>query len=329
MQLDKRNGNSRSTQQVRHFRLNRGMHWIILVLGLFSPEVFAHQLHNAEQIWKAWVFSYGIMVPTLIFVVVYFRGLAKRREAGKKISTGRAITYISGMLCFVIALQSPIEPLSDHFLFIHQIEHMLLRSVGPLLVILSMPLALLLQGLPGFIRHRIIAPLVRNRFLQALYNVFSNPFVASLLFVAAQVVWQIPPLHDFAVTETSWHDFMHFSMIWTGFFFWWLICDPRQGSAQLSYGMRLIILWLITVPNTLLGAIITLDKDVLYKIYDVLQGQWHISKLLDQQLGGIIIWGPDGMMGFVGTGVVFILWLRKEKQRGPHDLLMRTSQNSL
>lgn len=296
------------------------------LLVLFSPQAFAHRLDSAEHVWTAWVFSYGIMVPTLLFVILYFRGMAKRREGGKAVSMGRTVTYLSGMFCFVVALQSPIEPLSDHFLFIHQIEHMLLRSVGPLLIILSMPLALLLQGLPGGLRHAVIAPLVRNRALQALFNFFSHPFIASVLFVATQVIWQIPPLHDFAVSDTGWHDFMHFSMIWTGFFFWWLICDPRQGSAQISYGMRLIILWIITIPNTLLGAIITLDKDVLYKVYDVLQGQWDIDKLLDQQLGGIVIWGPDGMMGFVGTGVVFLLWLRREKTHGSHTLVVQTAQ---
>lgn len=325
MQHDKGDDHGCFVRLVRYFFKVRSVLSLILLL-LLPQEVFAHRLDSAEQVWKAWVFSYGIMVPTLIFVVLYFRGMAKRRESGKTVSTGRMITYLSGMFCFVVALQSPIEPLSDHFLFIHQIEHMLLRSVGPLLVILSMPLALLLQGLPGFIRHKIIAPLVRNRILQALFNFFSNPFVASLLFVAAQVVWQIPPIHDFAVSDASWHDFMHFSMIWTGFFFWWLICDPRQGSAQISYGMRLIILWIITVPNTLLGAIITLDKDVLYKVYDVLQGQWNIEKLLDQQLGGIVIWGPDGMMGFVGTGVVFLLWLRREKSHGSHMLTVQIAQ---
>jgi hypothetical protein len=50
---------------------------------------------------------------------------------------GQTITFLLGMLCFVIALQSPLEPLSEHFLFFHQIEHLLMRGLGPLLLILS------------------------------------------------------------------------------------------------------------------------------------------------------------------------------------------------
>jgi putative membrane protein len=79
------------------------------------------------------------------------------------------------MLCFVIALQSPLEPLSEHFLFFHQIEHLLMRGLGPLLLILSMPLAPLLQGLPKAIRHSILTPIIRNKPAQWLYKVLGPP----------------------------------------------------------------------------------------------------------------------------------------------------------
>jgi len=284
-----------------------------LILALFPVLSLAHgEIHPNQSIWAAWLYTPDVAIPMLLTTVVYFRGRAKRREASKPISTGQTITFLLGMLCFVIALQSPLEPLSEHFLFFHQIEHLLMRGLGPLLLILSMPLAPLLQGLPKIIRHSVLTPIVRNKLIQALYHFLGNPIIASVLFIATLLIWQIPDLHNKALGDQSLHNTMHFTMILTGFFFWWLICDPRQKSARISFGVRLIILWAVTIPNTIIGAIITLKKDPIYAAYDVLDGRLAIEMMLDQQLGGIMIWGPGGMMGLVGTGVVFFLLSRQK-----------------
>ena len=287
----------------------------IYSLLLYSTIGYAHgTIKPWQSIWSAWVLTPEIIIPMLFTTIVYFRGRAKRIEAGKPVSIGQTITFLLGMLCFLIALQSPLEPLSEHFLFFHQIEHLLLRGLGPLLLILSMPLAPLLQGLPKFIRHSILTPIIRNKVIQGLYHFLGHPFIASFFFIATLLIWQIPKLHNKALLDPMLHNFMHISMIITAFFFWWLICDPRQKSARINYGIRLIILWLVTIPNTVIGAVITLNKTLLYDVYDVMNGRLSIDVLFDQQLGGIMIWGPGGMMGFIGTAVVFFLWTRQDQK---------------
>ncbi len=308
--------------KIRHFNVLFGL----LGLGLWSIDGYAHTGINPDQsIWAQWVYTPEITLPILFTVIIYFRGRAKRRDNERPVSLGQTLTFIFGVASFVIALQSPLEPLSDHFLFMHQIEHMLIRSIAPLLIILSMPLAPLIQGLPYLLRHYVLTPLIRNKLMQWLYLFLVHPFVASVNFVLTLLIWQIPKLHDQAVYDKPLHDWMHFTMILSGFFFWWLICDPRQKSARLSYGMRLIILWVITVPNTIIGAVITLSHKQIYTAYDFLFGRWDIGWLLDQQLGGIIIWGPDGMVAFVGTAIVFILWRRQEKLNDQKIKLARAS----
>lgn len=286
-----------------------------LYLLLFPLISFSHgTIRPWQSIWSTWIFTPDIAIPILLTVVVYFRGRAKRHEAGRPVSSGQTFTFLLGMLCFVIALQSPLEPLSEHFLFFHQIEHLLMRGLGPLLLILSMPLAPLLQGLPKVIRHKVLAPLIRNKTIQWLYRFLGHPIIASVLFIATLLIWQIPSLHNNALVDQSLHNTMHFTMIMTGFFFWWLICDPRQKSSRIPFGVRIIILWLVTIPNTIIGAIITLKRERVYTGYDVLDGRLAIEIMLDQQLGGIMIWGPGGMMGVIGMAVVFFLWRRDERK---------------
>ncbi len=288
---------------------------VFFYLLLISPLGLAHgSIHPNQPIGSAWIFTPDIAIPMLLTVIIYFRGRAKRREAGRPVSHGQTITFLLGMLCFVIALQSPLEPLSEHFLFFHQIEHLLMRGLGPLLLIMSMPLAPLLQGLPKGVRHSVLTPIIRNRIIQGIYHFLGHPIIASILFIATLLIWQIPSLHNAALADQSLHNTMHITMIITGFFFWWLICDPRQKSSRLPFAIRIVILWLVTIPNTIIGAIITLKKDPIYAAYDVLDGRLAIEMMLDQQLGGIIIWGPGGMMGLIGTGVVFFLMSQKDRK---------------
>ena len=82
----------------------------------------------------------------------------------------------------------------------------------------------------------------------------------------------------------------------------------------IPFGVRIIILWLVTIPNTIIGAIITLKRERVYTGYDVLDGRLAIEIMLDEQLGGIMIWGPGGMMGVIGMAVVFFLWRRDERK---------------
>lgn len=284
------------------------------LLALLFP-IETASAHSAFQekdnFWIAWHFTPGIALPLILIVFTYLRGWQKRLRQKKTVSLGRAISFLSGIGCFLIALQSPIEPLSEHFLFIHQIEHMLLRVFGPLLTILAMPVPVLLSGLPSWLRHKALAPLIRHRYTKAWYKGLSHPVVASVSFVAALVFWQVPIVHDAAVQNEWLHDLMHLSLILTGFFFWWLIADPRGSRARLPYSLRLIVLWAVTVPDALVGAFVTLARSPLYRVYDTMDGRWPIDRLLDQQLGGILMWN-DAMMGVIGMAVVFLLWIREE-----------------
>ncbi|MCX8048559.1 MAG: cytochrome c oxidase assembly protein [Methylohalobius sp.] len=286
----------------------------LALLGWLLPILAgAHgAFQEKDNFWFAWQFTPSLAIPLILITLVYLRGWQKRKRQRKPFSALKAGSFLSGVSCFVLALQSPIEPLSEHFLFVHQLEHMLLRVFGPLLIILAMPVPVLLAGLPSQLRHKVFAPLIRHRITKTLYRFFSQPLIASVLFVGTMIFWQIPSVHDASVKNEFVHDLMHFSMIVTSFFFWWLIADPRGSHARLSYALRLVILWAVTVPEALAGAYITLAKSPLYRVYDALNGRFSLDRLLDQQLGGILMWN-DAMIGVIGMAVVFLLWIQEER----------------
>ncbi|MGH8280646.1 MAG: cytochrome c oxidase assembly protein [Gammaproteobacteria bacterium] len=263
--------------------------------------------------WNIWNLTPALSIGTLLALVVYVNGLFRRRTTAAPVSAWRHVVYVAGVLSVFLALQSPIESLSDHFFFMHQIEHLLLRMVAPFLLALAAPLPIFLRGLPRFIRHWLVRPVARNHIMRALYAVLIQPAVATLLFVGLLFLWELPALHDTALRDEPLHDLMHFTMLLSGLFFWWLVLDPRPKHARLTFGWKLLLLWAATVPNSVLGAFITFHHRVLYTPYDQMHGLWGVTALVDQQLGGLILWLPGDMMMVLAFFIIFSRWLQQEQ----------------
>ncbi|MGH8377441.1 MAG: cytochrome c oxidase assembly protein, partial [Gammaproteobacteria bacterium] len=187
------------------------------------------------HIWNVWNLTPAISFGTLLALVIYINGLFRRRRTtAVRVTPWRHTAYIAGVLCAFLALQSPIESLSDHFFFMHQVEHLLLRMICPFLLALAAPLPIFLRGLPRFIRRWLVRPVARNRVMRALYAVLIQPAVATLVFVGLLFLWEWPVLHDAALRDQPLHDLMHFTMLMSGLFFWWLVLDPRPKHARLT-----------------------------------------------------------------------------------------------
>lgn len=269
----------------------------------------------SPDLWTAWHFTPAISVGTALVLAIYCHGLMRRRATAVPVSAARHVAYFAGVLSMWLALQSPIEVLSEHFFFAHQIEHLLLRMLAPFLLCLAAPLPSLLRGLPGTVRHWLLRPIVRNRPMQWLYALLIQPVVATLVFVGLLFLWEWPALHDAALASQPLHDFMHFSMLLSGLFFWWLVLDPRPKFARLSFGWKLLLLWAATVPNSVLGAVITFHHRVLYTPYDQWHGWWGLTALTDQQYGGLILWLPGDMMMVLAFFIIFGRWLKQAEQQ--------------
>ncbi len=302
--------------------------FFFLFLLFYSGLSNAHgTIAKDQSIWTAWVYTPIITIPIIITVLVYMAGLLRRKQQGKPIHIFRGFIFLLGILSFYLALQSPLEPLSDHYFFNHQIEHLILRMFGPWLLILSMPMSTLIQGLPNWARRGMLKPILQNKLVYGVYRIFTQPYLATFLFIATLYVWQIPSLHENAILNQQLHDAMHFSMIFTAFFFWWIISDPRRSAARCSYGIRLFLLWAVTTFNSILGAIITMTRSLIYQVYDQGIDAIQMTAMEDQQYGGVILWVPGGMMGVLGTAVVFYLWVRDSRKTERIKARERTRNN--
>jgi putative membrane protein len=261
-------------------------------------------------------------LPTLALFLaayLYINGLSRWERPSHPVTLWQQISFFAGLFAIFLALQSPIDPLSERQFSIHQLQHLLVRMVAPLLVLLGAPLTPMLRGLPPWALHGMMRPVVRNPVARRWYEIFTNPIVTTVMFLGFLYIWQVPYLHNLAVRNDYVHELMHITMLLSGFLFWWLVIDPKPHRSRLHYGLRVLYLGLVIIPNTLLGAGITFSGDLVYDSYYDFEQPLGLDPLVDQQLGGLILWVLGDMMSIIAAGVVMVMWYQREQKEEPMD----------
>ncbi len=290
-----------------------GLQWLSM-----SGIAHAHEgIDEGQNPWTAWNSN---PLPTICLLMVanlYITGLSRWKQPSHPVMLWQRLCFFSGLFLLFLALQSPIDSLAVHLFSFHQIQHITLRMFGPFLILLGAPMTPMLRGLPRWALLGLVRPTVRNYWARRAYDLIMNPVFTTALFLGILFLWQLPGAHNAALRNSALHEFMHFTMLLSGFLFWWLIVDPKPHRSRLHYGLRILCLGLIIIPNTVLGAAITFSDKVLYQAYAEVEQPFNISLLSDQQLGAAILWVPGDMMSLLVAGIVMIMWFQKENENDP------------
>ena len=246
---------------------------------------------------------------------LYLNGLSRWERPSHPINRWQRLSFFAGLTVIFLALQSPVDALAEHQFSIHQAQHLLLRMIGPLLVLGGAPLTPILRGLPLWALQGVVRPIVGSRSSHPTYDLVTNPVLTTIVFLATLYLWQLPIPHNLALRHDTVHVLMHSSMLISGFLFWWLVIDPKPHRSRLHYGLRVLYLGLIVIPNTVLGAAITFNSAPLY---DYPQ-PFGFSPLIDQQLGGLLLWVVGDMMSILVAGIVMAMWFQQEEAKEKLD----------
>jgi putative membrane protein len=83
----------------------------------------------------------------------------------------------------------------------------------------------------------------------------------------------------------------------------------------MGYGAAVLYLFTTSVHSGALGALITVAGSVWYPSYVGLTSSWGVTPLEDQQLGGLIMWIPAGLVYLIAGLALFAGWLREADLR--------------
>ena len=120
-------------------------------------------------------------------------------------------------------------------------------------------------------------------------------------------------LYDAAVRNEGLHVVQHAMFVATAACFWWGLVAGRYGRA--GYGAAVVYVFTTVVHTGLLGAMITLSPIPLYQVYFGPAAARGIDPLADQQLAGLLMWIPAGLVLTLLGIALFAAWLGEAERR--------------
>ncbi|MBZ9721055.1 cytochrome c oxidase assembly protein [Mesorhizobium sp. AD1-1] len=279
--------------------------------ALFSTSI----CYGAGAPEAGWTLALPITLPLAVLGLVYVVGasrLWRRSGRGRTLRLRQALLFTAGWGVLTAALVSPIHALGEQVFAAHMIEHELLMAVAAPLLVAACPAAALMWGLPSRFR-RVLGIAGHAEWLKAVWAFATRPLSATIIHGIAIWIWHIPALFVAALERGVLHYAQHASFLGTGLLFWWVIL-PRSGCQQ-SHGGAVMHLFVTSLHTGLLGVLLLLSPRLWYPENAVGAALWNLSPLEDQQLAGLVMWVPAGLIYGGAALLLAALWIKASGRR--------------
>jgi putative membrane protein len=240
---------------------------------------------------------------------LYWRGARELRARGAAPSWIERAAFTAGWLVLVISILPWFDAAVLERFSAHMAQHELMMLVGAPLIVAGRPLATCLWALPERWRRRVALPLQRPA-LAGFVGALAAPLTAWTLHGTVVWLWHIPALYESAVRSEAMHALQHAVFISTSVLFWWGLVYGRYGRA--GYGAAVFYVFTTAIHTGILGALLTFAPSPLYGVYAT---PGHHNPLGDQQIAGLVMWIPAGLLlTLIGVGL-FAAWLGEAERR--------------
>lgn len=272
---------------------------------LFSLCLAGNPPTTPETLWRSWSLAPQVVLPLLLALALYGRGLLVLRARGKAPPHRQVLCAAAGWLVLVTALVSPLCRLAAMLVSAHMVQHMLLVAVAPPLLILAAPLPVIRAALPlGW--HSMLS--IVSAQIAAGWRRFGGPLAAAAAYGAAIWLWHVPILYQAVLLDPLLHTLAYAALIGVSLLYWAGVVAAGRDSAN-GHGAAILSLLATLMHTGLLGALLTFARVPWYPLLTSGAGLWGLSPLADQQLAGLVMWMPMGAIYLIGSLIAAAAWL--------------------
>ncbi|MEG9437901.1 cytochrome c oxidase assembly protein [Edaphobacter sp. HDX4] len=273
--------------------------------------------------WRNWTWELSITLPLAIGLAWYLIGAIRRGDTSRLL--WRHIAFLASWASLCVALVSPLHRLGDALFSAHMLQHEILVLIAAPLLAAAHPAVTFLYGFSSQQRPTVgkaVAAIERHKFV----TILMSPLVAWLGHAAALWLWHIPALYQATLSSDAVHSLQHLSFFITSLIFWSALYGA--GRSLMSYGAAVFYVFGTAVHSGALGALLTFSTVLWYPLYAGRTAVWGLTPLEDQQLGGLIMWVPSGVVFIVVGLVLFARWLKASNDRLEHSTLLGAHRTS-
>lgn len=214
-----------------------------------------------------------------------------------------------GWFSLVAALTNPLHALSEQLFSAHMVQHTIITALSAPLLILGRVGLTTFWALPT--KPRItLARSGGGRIARIISNTPAG--IAFALHGIALWAWHVPALYDAALQSEWVHALQHLSFVATAMLFWHSVLAPRHRVNGLGKGV--VLVFGTAAHTAILGAFIALAPRAWYASYHG-ASVYGLTALEDQQLAGMIMWVPAGLI-YTAAGLALMSeWLKQAELR--------------
>jgi putative membrane protein len=265
-----------------------------------------------RAIFAEWTPPIALTGTLIVVGLVYTRGwIVIRRTRPGQFPLFRCGSFLVGLAVIWLAIASPLDGFADVMLSAHMIEHLLLMSFAPPLLLLGFPVVPLLRGLPRVVTVLLLGPVLRTRILRQFGHILTTPSIAWCAMNIVFLGWHVPAAYDFALEHERWHEVEHLCFIGTSILFWWPIVRPWPTRAGHGGWLLLPYLIMADIVNTILSAFLAFCDRPVYSYYLRETNPFHISPLSDQRAGAVVMWVVGSLVFLVPAAALTVRLLQR------------------
>jgi putative membrane protein len=273
----------------------------------------------SDAVWdivRDWKLPVWLTASIVLTGVIYVRGwFAIRRSRPRQFKADQLGFFLSGLAMLWVAIASPMDGFADTMLSAHMLEHLLLMSFIPPLLLLGLPTVPLLRGLPRPVLRYVAIPLIRIGALRRLGHWLTSPVVGCAAMSLAFLLWHVPAAYDFALEHEFWHDVEHLSFLFTSILFWHSIISPWPAErSRRGWGVVVCIMAAESVTSVLC-ALLAFSGRPVYRFYFTTANPLQISPLEDQALGAVLMWVVGSFPFLIAAMGITVGLLSSNRQR--------------
>lgn len=265
---------------------------LALLLALGAAAAHAHGGDAAAAL--RWNTRSEVLLPIALSAMLYATGVLRawaRVGIGRGFGGRRVLAAAGGWGALVLALLSPLDAGAERLFSLHMVQHELLMAVAAPLLCLAHPLMAALWVLPRRWRARLRGMFRSPRWTGA-WRALLAPATAWALHAAVLWGWHAPAAFNASLASTGWHTTQHIAFLASALIYWWsLLGAPARSHG----GPALLSLFTTLLHTSALGALLALSSRAWYAIDTGMAAAWGLDPLTDQQLGGLVMWGPGAL----------------------------------
>ena len=275
---------------------------------------------DAHAILQSWSNPLELDLALCLTVLVYARGWFRLRATFPNLlSLGRLAAFFFGIIFVWIAIGSPLNAFDDASLTVHMLQHLLLMSIAPPLILLGAPQLPLLHGLPQPLARFVVSPILRWSSVKRLGHPIANPAFGWLAAAFALIGWHVPAVFELALRWNWLHEVEHASFLAAGLLFWWPVIQPWPSVARWPRWSIPLYLFCATLPCDALSAFLVFCDRVVYSSYLSAPRLFAWSGLEDQQCAAALMWVSVTILLVVPAVVLTMQILAPQDARVPRE----------